>query len=94
MKVTIEVEEEQIKDYLAEKIAKRAFEEYGRRGKSILERVFYDVAKEILYDKETKEMLISRAVDKAAFEISRKGVARLLGNGFSAPKKTKKGGVK
>lgn len=81
MKIELDINEDEImqlaKDLAAKELAGRIFKACYEG--NMARRTFYDVAKEILYEPETKKRLMENAVNQAAAEIRRKAMPLLAG---------------
>lgn len=78
MTIEIEINEDAVKDIVVKKLA----EDILRNGWSYeardVKRIFAEVAKELLYEPKVKKKLIDDAVHRAAAEIARKGLPKLI----------------
>jgi hypothetical protein len=77
MKITIDIDENELKELVTRNIADQLSKSWSIERRDY-RREFKEIAKEILYEKKTKERLIESAVDTAAKELCRKGLPKLL----------------
>lgn len=78
MKLEIEINEDAIKDIVVRELAHDILKNGWDYEARDVKRIFSAVAKDLLYDPEVKRKMIGDAVKKAAAEISRKGLARMI----------------
>ncbi len=77
MKITIDIDENELKELVTRNIADQLSKSWSIERRDY-QREFKEIAKEILYEKKTKERLIESAVNRAAQELCRKGLPKLL----------------
>lgn len=78
MKLELEVKEEKIKEIVVKKLADDLFNQGWSYDARYIKKIFAETAKELLYAPDVKKKLISDAVNKAAAEIARKALPRLV----------------
>ena len=78
MKLEIEVNEDAIKDIIVRELAHDICKNGWAYDARCIKRIFAETAKELLYEPKVKKKLISDAVNKAAAEIARKGLPKLV----------------
>lgn len=84
MKINIEISddeiEQMIKTAIQEKVTEWFKEEINKYSsfRRYFEKEYKETIKEMLYEPELKQQIIDKAVKEAAFEIKKKGIAKLL----------------
>ena len=76
MKIVIDIDESELKELVTEKIASEMAEKWSR-DRYVCTKEFKEIAREILYEKNTKQKLIDASVKMAAAELCRKGLPKL-----------------
>jgi hypothetical protein len=76
MKITIDIDENELKELVTEKIASKMAEKWSQDG-YVCTKEFKEIAREILYEKNMKQKLIDASVKMAAAELCRKGLPKL-----------------
>ena len=79
MKFEIDIPDEELKKAVKESVIKAIHDTTYRGDYRKFEKLYRDMVKEILYEPETKKMLIDQAVNVAAHEIRRKAMPGLFG---------------
>ena len=78
MKFEIEIPDEELKKAVKESVIKAIHDTTYRGDYRKFEKLYRDMVKEMLYEPETKKMLIDQAVNVAAHEIRRKAMPGLF----------------
>jgi hypothetical protein len=76
MRITIEIDDNELKELVTEKIANKMTEKWSQ-DRYVCTKEFKEIAREILYEKNTKQKLIDASVKMAAAELCRKGLPKL-----------------
>ena len=78
MRFEIDIPDEELKIAVKETVIKAIHDTTYRGDYRKFEKLYRDMVKEMLYEKETKKMLIDQAVNVAAHEIRRKAMPGLF----------------
>ena len=78
MRFEIEIPDEELKNAVKETVIKAIHDTTYRGDYRKFEKLYRDMVKEMLYEPETKKMLIDQAVNVAAHEIRRKAMPGLF----------------
>ncbi len=84
MKINIEISDEEleqmVKNAVQAKVDEWFKEEFNRYSsfRRLFEKEYKETVKELIYEPEIKQRIVDAAVKEAAYELRRKGMAKLL----------------
>ena len=84
MKINIEISDDEIEQMIKTAIQEKVLEWFKEEVNKYysfhryFEKEYKETVKEMLYEPELKQQIIDKAIMEAAFEIKKKGIAKLL----------------